>query len=169
MGVDKEYIYLYGHSAAPEGSKSIVLARVLHYRKMSKEAHEYWDGSGWSSKMSDCKAVFGMMQHGQVFVTDMFGLDSLYKYAFIGCNAFADSKAQFGRATSPEGPWDFQEVKGLRTYAMQPHDPAPFRYCFYPHPWAFKTTQNGDLMITWSEGGMNGGVIAEILRFETTL
>ncbi len=117
----------------------------------------------------DCKPVFTAMQHGQIFQTDMFGRNSPFKYAFIGCNSFADSKARFGRAQEPQGPWEqIYEVEGLRTYAMQPYDPAPFMYCFYPHPWAFETKKNGDLMITWSEGGMNGSVIAELLRFETT-
>lgn len=74
----------------------------------------------------------------------------------------------FGRAKAPQGPWDVDEVRGLRTYAMQPYDPAPFLYCFYPHPWAFDAKEKGDLMVSWSEGGMGGHVIAERLRFMTT-
>ena len=34
---------------------------------------------------------------------------------------------------------------------MQPYDPSPFMYCFYPHPWAFEVKNHGDFMITWSE------------------
>jgi hypothetical protein len=166
MGIGKEYIYLYGHT--PDNSKSVVLARIPPRRALLKTEHEYWNGSGWCSKMKDSKPVFTTMQHGQIFQTDIFGRDSPWKYAFIGCTSLADSKAQFGRAKQPQGPWEVHEVKGLRTYAMQPYDPAPFKYCFYPHPWAFQTERDGDLMITWSEGGMNGGVIAELLRFETT-
>jgi hypothetical protein len=167
MGIDKEYIYLYGHT--PDNSKSVFLARISPRRTLFKKEYEYWDGNGWSSKMNDSKAVFTTMQHGQIFQTDMFGRDSAWKYAFIGCNSFGDSKALFGRAQQPQGPWQIHEVEGLRTYSMQPYDPSPFRYCFYPHPWAFETKRDGDLMITWSEGGMNGGVIAEKLRFETII
>jgi Domain of unknown function (DUF4185) len=165
MGIDKEYIYLYGHT--PDHSKGVALARVPPRRALFKKEHEYWNGTSWCSKLNDSRSVF-RMQHGQIFQTDMFGRDSPWNYAFIGCNSLADSKAQFGRAKQPQGPWEIYEVKGLRTYTMQPYDPSPFRYCFYPHPWAFQTDRSGDLMITWSEGGMNGGVIAELLRFETT-
>jgi hypothetical protein len=167
IGIDKKYIFLYGHAA--DNSKSVVLARVPPRRALFKKEYEYWDGNGWSSKMRECKPVFMAMQHGQIFQTDMFGRNSPFKYAFFGCNSFADSKARFGRAQEPEGPWEqIYEVEGLRTYSMQPYDPAPFMYCFYPHPWAFEAKKNGDLMISWSEGGMNGSVIAEMLRFETT-
>ncbi|KAE9381345.1 hypothetical protein N431DRAFT_359225 [Stipitochalara longipes BDJ] len=165
IDIDLRYIYLYGHTS--DNSKSVVLARAPPRRAIHKEYYEYWSGSGWSSKMSDTKPVFATMQHGQIFQTEMFGQDSPWKYAFIGCNSWGDSKAQFGRAMQPQGPWDTHELKGLRTYAMQQYDPSPFRYCFYPHPWAFEMNQSGDLMITWSEGGMRGGVIAELLRFET--
>jgi hypothetical protein len=166
MGNESRYIYLYGHT--PDNSKSVVLARVSPQSTIHKESYEYWSGSSWSSRVSDSKPVFTTMQHGQIFRTDMFGRDSPWKYAFIGCNSWGDSKAQFGRAMQPQGPWDIHEVKGLRTYSMQQYDPSPFSYCFYPHPWAFKTERDGDLIITWSEGGMRGGVIAELLRFETT-
>lgn len=166
LGIERDYIYLYGHT--PDNSKSVVLARVSPRSAVHKNTYQYWGGSSWSSKMSDSKPVFITMQHGQIFHTDLFGRASPWKYAFIGCTSWADSKAQFGRAMQPQGPWEIHDVKGLRTYVMQPYDPSPFRYCFYPHPWAFQTKKHGDLMITWSEGGMKGGVIAELLRFETT-
>jgi hypothetical protein len=167
LGINKEYIYLYGHT--PDNLKSVVLARVPSRQAFSRKEYEYWDGNGWSSKMRESKPVLTAMQHGQIFHTDIFGQNSPFKYAFIGCNSFADSKVRFGRAQEPQGPWEqIHEVEGLRTYSMQPYDPASFIYCFYPHPWAFDVKKNGDLMITWSEGGMHGSVIAELLRFETT-
>jgi hypothetical protein len=33
-----------------------------------------------------------------------------------------------------------------------------FTYCMYAHPWAFDE-RKGDLMITWSEGGISGSVV----------
>jgi hypothetical protein len=162
---DDQYIYLYGHTS--NESKAVVLARVPLQRAYRKEEHQYWDGYNWSWSMKESKAVFTTMQHGQIFQTDMFGRDSVWKWAFIGCNSFGDSKAMFGRATAPQGPWQVHEVHGLKTYTLVEQYPETFRYCFYPHPWAFDS-KKGDLMISWNEGGMTGSVIAEKLRFETT-
>jgi hypothetical protein len=115
--------------------------------------------------MRDAKPVFTSMQHGQIFQTKMFGRESVWKWAFIGCTCFADSKVMMGRAKNPQGPWELHFVEGFKSYR---HIDAPqgYLYCFYPHPWAFDG-KKGDLMISWSEGGLSGNVIADLLRFET--
>lgn len=96
----------------------------------------------------------------------MFGSKSAYKYAFIGCNSWADSKIQFGRSKKPQGPW---EIKGLdvKTYPLARQFMGSFMYCMYPHPWA-ADSKKGDLMISWSEGGMTGGVIGVVVRLRTS-
>jgi Domain of unknown function (DUF4185) len=162
---DHEYLYLYGHT--PDEKKSVVLARVKVGKAYRKDEHQYWDGNNWSWRMKDSKPVFTSMQHGQIFQTDMFGRDSVWEWAFIGCNCFADSKVMMGRAMDPQGPWQIHFVEGFKAYR---HVDASqdYLYCFYPHPWAFDG-KKGDLMISWSEGGLNGSVIADLLRFQTTV
>ncbi len=71
-----------------------------------------------------------------------------------------------GRATSPEGPWDVSELN-MKAYNLN-DNAGDFRYCFYPHTWAFDIKEGGDMMITWSEGGLTGNVVAELVRFKTT-
>jgi len=71
------------------------------------------------------------MVHGQVFKTTMFGCESPYKWALIGCNNFTDSKIQMGRAEKPEGPWDICEL--MMTYNI--NSQFGYTYCMYVHPW----------------------------------
>lgn len=105
------------------------------------------------------------MEHGHIFQTDVFGHKSAYKWAFFGCNSFGDSKGMFGRAKALEGPWELLTLD-MMTYSLN-SDPSDFRYCMYPHPWAFDI-KKGDLMVSWSEGGVTGNVLAAKIRFQMT-
>ncbi|POS83191.1 hypothetical protein EPUL_004758, partial [Erysiphe pulchra] len=158
---EENYLYAYGHLTP---TKNVGLSRVPIDRAASRDDYRYWDGKDWSKVIEKSKPVFTTMQHGQIFKTDLFGINSMYKYAFFGCNSFGDSKAVLGRGIAPEGPWQMESLD-LKTYALN-KDKTPFQYCFYPHPWA-SNEKKGDLLITWSEGGMDGNVIAVQLRFET--
>ncbi|RKF63168.1 Cystathionine beta-lyase MetC [Erysiphe neolycopersici] len=158
---DENYLYAYGHLTP---TKNVGLSRVPIDRAASRDDYRYWDGKNWTKAIENSKPVITKMQHGQIFRTYLFGLNSPYKYAFFGCNSLGDSKAVLGRGIAPEGPWQM-ETLDLKTYALN-KDKTPFQYCFYPHPWA-SSERNGDLLITWSEGGMDGNVIAVQLRFET--
>lgn len=82
-----------------------------------------------------------------------------------------------GRARSVEGPWEVVELRDVELYALNDKEDKgmfDFRYCVYPHAWACEwdghgddRAGRGDLMISWSEGGMSGGVLAGVLRFES--
>ncbi|KAI6250228.1 hypothetical protein HI914_01772 [Erysiphe necator] len=158
---DDEYLYAYGHLTP---TKDVGLSRVPIRRAAFREEYWYWNGKNWSQNIEESRPVITTMQHGQVFKTHLFGADSIYKYGFFGCNSFGDSKAILGRGVAPEGPWQM-ELLDLDIYALN-KDKSPFQYCFYPHPWA-SNERKGDLLVTWSEGGMDGNVIAVQLRFET--
>lgn len=83
----------------------------------------------------------------------------------MGNNAQGDSKVQMGRSKTPWGPWEVCELD-VELYALNGREDKgmfDFRYCVYPHPWAGDVSR-GDLMISWSEGGMTGGVLAAVVR-----
>jgi hypothetical protein len=102
------------------------------------------------------------MVHGQIFKTEMFGPGARYEWAFIGCNSFMDSKVLIGRSKSPEGPWDVHELMNAYKIGANPY---PNRYCMYVHPWA-SDEKKGDICVSWSEGGLVGGVLGAILRLK---
>ena len=104
------------------------------------------------------------MQHGQIFPTRMFGRNSRYKWAFIGCAHTGDSSVVFGRAPEPTGPFKCFQLMDANPLMSLPKE--NFTYCMYPHSWAFKDLVD-DLMITWSEGTLNGNVVAVRVRLQT--
>lgn len=106
-----------------------------------------------------CAPVLTNMQHGQIWKMKMFGSES--PWAFIGCNATGDSQVIFGRSSRPDEP--FTTVKLMTADPLIKQPDSSFTYCVYPHPWAFDMDK-GDLMITWSEGGMGGNVVAVKVR-----
>ncbi|CAL3962211.1 unnamed protein product [Diplocarpon coronariae] len=148
------------HTLYLKGVMDICIARVNPSYAMRREYYVFWDGVQWSSDIGSSVPIMPNMQHGQIFPTKMFGSSSPYIWAFVGCTAFGDNKVMMGRATSPEGPWDIQMAMAF----SQPKD-GLFRYCVYPHPWADNTKETGDLTISWSEGGMTGGVLMSKIRF----
>lgn len=121
--------------------------------------------------MSTLYPILSDMQHGQIFpsaATTLFSPNSPYKFIFIGNNARGDSKVQIGRATQPWGPWEVLKLDDVELYALNGREDKgvmDFRYCVYPHPWA-RGGGERDLVVSWSEGGMTGGVLAGIVRFE---
>ncbi|KAE8444605.1 hypothetical protein EG329_014436 [Mollisiaceae sp. DMI_Dod_QoI] len=166
------HIYLYGQTQ--DGKKDVVLARVLIPLADSCAFYEFWAGNGWSSNVKDCCPVMSQIEHGQVFLTNMFGENSEYKYCFVGCSSWGDSKVLMARAINAEGPWSDLSALEVELYSSNPNRPptGPFNYCMYPHPWALGFNaengmeRTGDLMITWSEGGVNGCVLAASIRLK---
>ena len=118
----------------------------------------------FQDNIEKCVPVIGNMQHGQIFPTQMFGENSTYKWAFIGCAHTGDSKVAFGRAPEPTGPFECFAL--MDANPLMPLPGANFTYCMYPHPWAFKDAVD-DLMITWSEGTLQGNVVAARIRLQT--
>ncbi|KUJ22746.1 uncharacterized protein LY89DRAFT_728864 [Mollisia scopiformis] len=166
-----DFIYLYGQIL--DADKDVVLARI---RISCPTPYTYWTGTGWSAFPADCRPIMSHIEHGQIFHTTIFGANSLYKYMFVGCSSFGDSKILMARAKSPEGPWDDGWVlNDADLYNSDPNKPptGPFFYCIYPHPWALGfdgvesdgMSKTGDFMISWSEGGLVGGVLAASFRF----
>ncbi|CZT42730.1 uncharacterized protein RSE6_02674 [Rhynchosporium secalis] len=161
----KGYIYLYGQ--VNDQNKSIHVARVKVDQVTSRDCYEFWKGSGWVKWVDNLYRSVDVMrdiQHGAVFKSKMFGKHSKYKWVFIGCNGQGDNKVQMGRAISPVGPWDIKTLN----YDLYPLDsrqqPGGYAYCVYPHPWVRDTCLDGDLVISWSEGGMTGEVMMAQLR-----
>jgi hypothetical protein len=149
--------------------KDIVLARAPYSLAHDRALYEFYDGTSFTKDLSSIVPVLRDMQHGQIFYADKFGLDEAYPFVFIGNNAQGDSKVQMGRAKELEGPWEVFALEGLELYALNKNEDKgafDFRYCVYPHPWAVDTRFEEDMMITWSEGGMTGGVLAGMVRFE---
>jgi hypothetical protein len=152
-----------------------MLARVPVANAESFKDYEFWTGAGWSKDVKDCQPVMRRIEHGQIFATKVFGEFSDSKYCFVGCSSDGDSKVLMARARSPEGPWD--DGYDLKTDLYKSpfkQKPPKYYYCMYPHPWALgfdtytKTglSRTGDLMITWSEGGLDGHVLASAVKFE---
>ena len=157
-------MYAYGHGG--DGNKNIVLARVPIDAADDRNKYTYWDGANWSPSPRKLAPVMQDMQHGQICKTEMFGTNSIFKFAFIGCNSWGDSTIRMGRASSPQGPWEIVALNVKLYHLNDAQWAGPFRYCVYPHPWACDISK-GDLMISWSEGGMTGGVLAVQVRLKT--
>jgi len=122
---DGDHIYVYGRRNTT--SNDIVLGRVPKMATLEKSCYQYRTESGWvqlgdglatelpaiftgAEQSSDLVVIILTlcttidMTQGQVFKTSMFGQESSYRWAFIGCNSFADSKILMGRSEIPEGP-----------------------------------------------------------------
>ncbi len=153
-------IYVFGHQTR---NKDICVARVPKAQAANRKYYQYWDGKSWTGSISSCATVISDMQHGQIFSTCMFGAESPYVWAFIGCTARADNKVIMGRAMSPQGPWEMHMTEASLYWLVKPHQ-GDFCYCVYPHPWADQIEKTGDLTISWSEGGITGGVLMSKMR-----
>ncbi|KAG4432004.1 hypothetical protein IFR05_012510 [Cadophora sp. M221] len=160
---DDDHIYLYGQVS--ETDKDIRIARVHANHADIREKYEFFDGKGWNKEIRKGTYIIKDMQHGQVFRSKMFGATEKYEWVFIGVNGQGDSRVQMGRAKNPEGPWDIR-LTDVQLYPTAPLWPGQFIYCVYPHPWADETHENGDLTISWSEGGMKGHVLMSKIRFQ---
>lgn len=150
-----------------------MLARTPVADPMPLKNYEFYTGSGWSRNVKECQPVMRQIEHGQIFETKVFGKHTVFKYCFVGENSCGDSKVLMARAKSPEGPWyDGHELNVNLYNSGLKKGSTPYFYCIYPHPWAFGfnkkdgASRTGELMITWSEGGLTGHVLAAKVRLE---
>lgn len=133
-----------------------MLARVPFHDILRKECYEYFDGTDYQRDISKCKPVMTSMQHGTIYRSKLFQQGSGRDWVFVGCNSFGDSTVHIGVAPKPEGPWDIRKL--IPAVPKTKVQGATFTYCMYAHPWAFDEAR-GEVMITWSEGGMQGRVV----------
>ena len=152
--VIEPYFYLWG-----DKDWDIILSRVPINYAEERKCYQFWDGKRWVDDWQKAVPVFKDMQSGQIFFSPLFGLDR--PWVFVGCNRWADNQIQLGASEKVEGPWELFPVAETRNL----EGPEEFRYCVYPHPWAFDQSK-GELMVTWSEQ-WPGGVIAGRLKFAT--
>ncbi|KAL2072528.1 hypothetical protein VTL71DRAFT_11871 [Oculimacula yallundae] len=160
---DGQFIYLYGRTS--ERNKDCHVARVRVGAVAHRLSYAFWNGERWCYDIRQSIPVIRDMQHGQVFKSKMFGKNSPYEWVLIGCNGQGDDRIQMGRAISPEGPWEVEDL-GVNTYFRRQHFPRDYTYCVYPHPWADKTQWTGMFTVSWSEGGMTGDVLMQKYRFK---
>ncbi|KAI9765870.1 MAG: hypothetical protein M1835_007308 [Candelina submexicana] len=149
------HYYLWGHHGT-----DILLARVPHTGVQDRDAYEFWNGGDWVSDWHYAAPVMDHMQHGAIYKSRLFGPGQGTNYIFIGVNSWADSCVMMGVAAQREGPFEFTnlfEAQGI-------DQKEGYKYCIYPHPWAFKE-EEGELMVTWSES-WPGGVVAAKVKFE---
>lgn len=152
---DDGYTYLWGHGVG--SSNEVVLGRVQFASILNRSAYEFWDGNSFQPSIENIKPVFGGWQHATIWKSDLFQPGTGRDWVFIGCSSFADSTIYMMTAPNPWGP--FSEPQKLEIDASPSKEPmrAIFTYCMYAHPWAFDE-RNGELMITWCEGGLLGHV-----------
>lgn len=152
--IHENHIYAYGHAA---NSKHVMLSRVPFDAIRHRERYEFYDGKVFQGVMSNCVPVMTDMQHGNIYQSQLFQPNTGKDWVFVGCNSFADSTVHIGVSPKPEGPWEFQKLIPAPPRTLQPD--SSFTYCMYAHPWAYDEAR-GELMVSWSEGGMRGKVVA---------
>ena len=148
---DGGFIYLYGDR--PDGK--IILARVYEGSVGEKDAHYYWDGTGWVNDWQKAAVVIEGMQQGAIVRSKLFGEDR--PFLFVGTSKWADSQVFMGASARLEGPWKLEavcKVEGIR----EPTSKGKWMYCIYPQLWA-SDEESAELMVTWSEQ-CPGGVVA---------
>jgi hypothetical protein len=143
-----------------------MLARVHVRWVLDRSRYSYWDGKGYQGNIAKAKHVMDDVQHGAIYRSKLFEPNKGRDWVFVGCSRFGDSKVLIGVSANLEGPYTTVELMSAFSIAPMPKD--SFRYCMYPHPWAFKE-EEGELMITWSEGSMIGGVVAVKVQFAMTM
>jgi len=84
------------------------------------------------------------------------------EWVFVGCNSWADSWMYVGVAERPEGPWEV--VRLIEAPQRTPQPDFKFTYCMFAHPWAADVGK-GELVVSWSEGGMRGKVCVAKVGF----
>jgi hypothetical protein len=77
-----------------------------------------------------------------------------------------DNIVKLGVSPSLEGPFNVVELIDMFPLSSMPEDWSAF--CVYPHPWAYEE-EDGQIMITWWEGGSEGGVIAVRVQLGMTM
>ncbi|KAI9650491.1 hypothetical protein NHQ30_000507 [Ciborinia camelliae] len=162
---DGRYLYAYGHKGGDHnGDYDVVLGRVPFEFAKARACWEYWGGGrGWVKNHIFSWPVLKNYLHGQIFNTKLFGEASPYRFGFVGCTRTGDSKLMFGRAVNPWGP--FEVVDLMKAYPLGHIQKFAYTAHMFAHPWAFPENK-GDLMVTWSEGGSAGNIVAVKIRFE---
>ncbi len=150
------YYYLWGHHGA-----DVLLARVRTDRTLDKTAYEVWNGSGYGGEVADAKPVLRDFAQGQIYRSNLFAPGQGRDYVLIGVDMSGSSAVVMATAPCLEGPWE--EFVPLFS-APNLEGPTGYRYCMYPHPWAYNEA-DGELLVTWSEH-WPGGVIAAKVKFE---
>ncbi|KAI9813219.1 MAG: hypothetical protein M1826_002535 [Phylliscum demangeonii] len=149
------YVYVWGSS-----NDDVVLGRVPVEQALDRTAYQYWNGVAYTSDPTHAKPVLTGFAQGQIYRSQLFQPGQGMDYVFIGVNRTGDSKVIMSVAPNLEGPWvDFWAI----LTATGIDYPDPYRYCMFPHPWAFRE-QDGVLLITWCEQ-WPGGVVAGKVSF----
>lgn len=156
--------FLYGHASPSD--KRVMLAKVDitgNDEIMDRTRYLYWDGIKYQPDITLTKPIMDGMQHGAIFRSELFEPGTDRDYVFVGCSINGDNKVIMGTSARPEGPFEVTEL--MYTYALHFVPVGQYNYCVYPHQWAFDEKQ-GELMITWSEGGTDGQVVAVKVKLE---
>jgi hypothetical protein len=143
-----------------------MLAKVNVRWVLDRSRYTYWDGKEYQADIGKAKQVMEDVQHGAMYRSKLFEPNKGRDWVFVGCSRFGDSKVLMGVSANLEGPYTTVELMSAFSIIHMPED--SLRYCMYPHPWAFRE-EEGELMITWSEGSMNGGVVAVKVQFAMTM
>ncbi|ESZ92390.1 hypothetical protein SBOR_7245 [Sclerotinia borealis F-4128] len=162
---DGKYLYAYGHKGGDHNEDyDVVLGRVPLELANARACWEYWGGErGWAKNHIFSWPILKNYLHGQIFNTKLFGEASPYRFGLVGCTRTGDSKLMFGRAVNPWGPFEIVEL--MKAYPMGHIQRFAYTAHMFAHPWAFSENK-GDLMVTWSEGGSAGNIVAVKIRFE---
>jgi hypothetical protein len=142
-----------------------MLARVNIRRVLDRSRYTYWDGKDYQGNIAKAKHIMDDVQHGAIYRSKLFEPNKGRDWVLVG-SRFSDSKVLIGVSANLEGPYTIVEL--MNTFSIIPMPENSFRYCMYPHPWAFKE-EEGELMITWSEGSIMGGVVAVKVQFAMTM
>jgi hypothetical protein len=134
-----------------------MLSRVPFQNILNRESYEYFNGTTFQPDISSCKPVMGGFQHGSIYPSRLFEHGTGKDWVLVGCNSFADSTVHIGVAPGPEGPWDFKPL--IPAPPKEIYEDTQFTYCMFAHPWAGDESK-GELIVSWSEGGMRGRVVA---------
>ena len=138
-----------------------MLGRVNTSLPLTKSAYEFWNGSAYVKDWTAARPVMHGLAQGEVYRSNLFCPGEGKDYVFIGVSNQATSKVLMSVAGQLEGSW--QDWFELFTATSLDYS-AGYRYCIYPHPWAFRE-QDGELMVTWCEP-FPGGVIAAKVKFQ---
>ncbi len=143
-----------------------MLAKVNIRWVLDRSRYTYWDGQEYQADICKAKQIMEDVQHGAIYCSKLFGPNKDHDWVFVGCSRFGDNKVLIGVSANLEGPYQTAEL--IDTFSIIPMPKVSSRYCIYPHPWAFKE-EEGMLLITWSEGSIEGGVVAVKVHFAMTM
>lgn len=154
--------YLFGHAY---GSHDVMLARVKPEYVLERRCYNYWDGRTYQADLARAQPVMKDVGHGAIYKSKLFHGASR-SWVFVGCSNAGNNQVLLGVAPKLEGPFTIRPI--MNAFPLQPMPAGSIHYCMYPHPWAYKE-EDGELMITWSEGGPTGGVVAVKVQFARTM